>query len=73
MGERLGFTLRGTRARRMGEEAYLRIDGRAGLRFGAVGLHLDLRNLTDSGYLDVTRTPSAGRSFAVGVEWVSQR
>ena len=73
VGERLGFTLRGTRARRMGEEAYLRIDGRAALQVRSFGLHLDVRNLTDSGYLDVTRTPSAGRSVAVGVEWVSQR
>ena len=73
LGERLGLTLRGTRARRAGEAAYLRIDGRAALRLDAVGLHLDLRNVTDSGYLDVTRTPSAGRSVAVGLEWSPRR
>jgi outer membrane cobalamin receptor len=68
LGERFTLHLRGHRNRRTGEEAYLRMDGRAALLHGPVRLFADLRNASDEPYLDIAGNPAPGRSLHLGVE-----
>ncbi|HEX6070771.1 MAG TPA: TonB-dependent receptor, partial [Longimicrobiaceae bacterium] len=65
----LAVALRGMRARRAGEEAYLRADARGSLTLSSVRIHLDLQNIGDTRYLDIAQVPAAGRSLLVGIEW----
>ena len=65
----LTVSLRGVRARRVGEDAYLRADARVALQAGQLRLTFDVQNLADEEYLDIAGTPAAGRAAQVGVEW----
>ena len=69
LGDRLGLSLRATRARRVGEAAYLRADARASLDLSSVRVHLDVRNLGDDDYLDITQIQAPGRSLLLGLQW----
>jgi iron complex outermembrane receptor protein len=63
------LTVDAQRARRAVEDDHLRLDARAEQRIGALRLSLDLLNLTNEDYLDVSGKPVAARSAFVGVAW----
>jgi outer membrane receptor protein involved in Fe transport len=63
------LTVDAQRARRALEDDHLRLDARAEQRIGALRLSLDLLNLTNEDYLDVSGKPVAARSAFVGVAW----
>jgi outer membrane cobalamin receptor len=65
----LVVSLRAVRARRVGEEAYVRADARATLELSALRLTLDVQNLGDARYLDIAQVRAPGRSLLVGLEW----
>lgn len=65
----VGLSLRAVRSRRVGEDAYLRADARASVERSALRLYLDVRNLGDTRYLDITQVAAAGRSLTLGLEW----
>lgn len=69
VGDGLGIGLRATRARRVGEEAYIRADARAWYEHARFRLYVDLHNLGDANYLDVAQTRAPGRALTVGLEW----
>lgn len=69
VGGGLGIGLRATRARRVGEEAYIRADARAWYEHERFRLYVDLHNLGDASYLDVAQTRAPGRALMVGIEW----
>lgn len=69
----LGGSLRALRARRLGEEAYLRLDARAVYELARFRLHVDLQNLSDTGYPDIMGLPAPGRALVAGVEVRSAR
>jgi len=56
------------RARRHGEEAYLRMDGRFGYRVGRAGIYLDVTNVLNEEYPDITGSRAPGRAVFVGLE-----
>ena len=57
------------RARRAAEDDHLRLDARVEQRVGAMRLSLELLNLTNAGYLDVSGKPVAERSAFLGLAW----
>lgn len=61
--------LRGTYARRPGEDGHARVDARLARAFGAARVFVDATNLTDTDYLDVSRMPAPGAAIRVGLEW----
>jgi iron complex outermembrane receptor protein len=63
------FTVDAQRARRAYEDDHLRVDARAEQRIGEMRLSLELLNLTNEDYLDVSGKPVAGRSVFVGLAW----
>lgn len=65
----LGLSLLAMRARRSGEEAYVRVDGRASYALRGARVYLDAQNLLDEGYADIVGYAAPGRSLLVGVEW----
>ena len=69
LADRLGLSLRATRARRVGEDAYLRADARASLDLSSVRVYLDVRNLGDDDYLDIAQIQAPGRSLLLGLQW----
>lgn len=69
----LSLSLRGQRARRAGEDAHLRVDGRAAYTLRGARLYADVHNALDEAYPDITGRPAAGRALSVGVEWRGKR
>lgn len=59
------------RSRRAAEDDHLRLDARVEQRLGAMRLSLEMLNLTDADYLDVSGEPVAGRSAFVGLAWTA--
>jgi iron complex outermembrane receptor protein len=57
------------RARRAAEDDHLRLDARVDQRIGAMRLSLEMLNLTNAGYLDVSGKPVAERSAFLGLAW----
>ena len=55
------------------EDAWLRLDGRAGWQWTRGRVYVDAQNLTDEPYLDVVGGRAAGRALMVGVEVGSAR
>jgi outer membrane cobalamin receptor len=64
----LALTVRGHHLRRAGENAHLRVDGRAAYSLGSLRLFTDIRNAGDAAYLDITGNPAPGRSLHLGIE-----
>lgn len=54
--------------RRSGEDGHVTLDGRASLRVQDVRVFFDVRNATDTDYLDISQIPAAGRNLTVGLE-----
>jgi outer membrane receptor protein involved in Fe transport len=71
--DRLSVSLLGRRARRVGEEAYLRLDARASYDIRALRVFADVQNATDADYLDISRLAAPGRALMIGLEWSSGR
>ncbi|HEY0016418.1 MAG TPA: TonB-dependent receptor [Longimicrobium sp.] len=71
--ERLTLTLLGRRARRTGDDAYVRLDARAAYDIRGVRVFADVQNATGAEYLDITRLAAPGRAFTVGLEWSASR
>ncbi|HET7321250.1 MAG TPA: TonB-dependent receptor, partial [Longimicrobiaceae bacterium] len=69
LGRGFGLALRALDARRRGEEAYARLDGRLSYSFGHGRIYADVQNATDSEYLDISGFDAPGRAVFVGVEW----
>jgi iron complex outermembrane receptor protein len=67
--ERLSVSLLGRRARRSGEEAYVRLDARASYAFRALRIFADLQNATGTEYVDISRLAAPGRAAMIGLEW----
>ena len=63
------LTVDAQRARRALEDDNLRLDARIDQRVGAMRLSVELLNLTNADYLDVSGEPTAGRSAFVGLAW----
>jgi outer membrane cobalamin receptor len=63
------LTLDAQRARRAFEDDHLRLDARLDQRVGAMRLSVELLNLTNEDYLDVSGKPVAARSVFVGLGW----
>jgi iron complex outermembrane receptor protein len=63
------LTVDAQRARRAFEDDHLRLDARAEQRIGELRLSLELLNLTNEDYLDVSGKPVAARSVFVGLAW----
>jgi hypothetical protein len=59
------------RARRALEKDHLRLDARIDQRVGAMRFSVELLNLTDEDYLDVSGKPVARRSAFLGLAWSS--
>jgi hypothetical protein len=57
------------RARRAAEDDHLRLDARLDQRVGAMRLSLEMLNLTNADYLDVSGKPVAERSAFLGLAW----
>lgn len=66
---RLTLTMLGRRARRTGEDAYLRLDARAAYDVRGLRLFADVQNATGAEYLDISQLAAPGRSFTLGLEW----
>jgi outer membrane receptor protein involved in Fe transport len=71
--DRLNVSLLGRRARRVGEEAYLRLDARASYDIRALRVFADVQNATDADYLDISRLAAPGRAVMIGLEWLGGR
>jgi iron complex outermembrane receptor protein len=63
------LTVDAQRARRAFEDDHLRLDARAEQRIREVRLSLELLNVTNEDYLDVSGKPVAARSVFVGLAW----
>jgi iron complex outermembrane receptor protein len=63
------LTVDAQRARRAFEGDHLRLDARAEQRVGDMRLSVELLNLTNEDYLDVSGKPVAARSVFVGLAW----
>jgi iron complex outermembrane receptor protein len=63
------LTVDAQRARRALEDDNLRLDARIDQRVGAMRLSVELLNVTNEDYLDVSGKPIAGRSAFVGLAW----
>lgn len=61
------------RAKRDGEDAYVRVDGRTGLRVGPTWIYLDANNLLDEEYPDITGALAPGRALYLGMEVGTRR
>jgi outer membrane receptor protein involved in Fe transport len=60
---------RATHARRAGAESFVRVDARLSKDVVAGRVFLDLTNLTDAEYLDVSRMPAPGAAVFIGFDW----
>jgi iron complex outermembrane receptor protein len=69
LGAGLSLALRGYHARRKGEDGYLRSDLRVGYTRGGTRVYLDLHNLGDERYLDISGMAAPGRAAYLGVSW----
>lgn len=69
VAERLTVSLLGRRARRVGEDAHVRLDARASYDVRGLRVFADLQNATDADYLDISRLAGPGRAVTVGLEW----
>jgi iron complex outermembrane receptor protein len=69
LGAGLSLALRGYHARRTGENAYLRTDLRLAYEHGGARFYLDLNNLGDERYLDVTGLEAPRRALFLGLSW----
>lgn len=69
----LSLTLRAHHARREGEDGHLRGDMRVAFQRRGTRLYLDLLNLGDTNYLDVTGMRAPGRALYVGMAWEGGR
>lgn len=56
-------------ARRRGEEPYVLLDARASYGVRGARVHVDVRNLLDSGYADIAGQDAPGRSVGIGLSW----
>lgn len=65
----LNLALRAHHARRGGEEGYLRSDLRLGYEKRGARLYVDLLNLGNESYIDVTGMRAPGRTIHLGVAW----
>jgi outer membrane cobalamin receptor len=63
------LTIDAQRARRALEDDHLRLDARVDQRVGAMRLSVELLNVTNEDYLDVSGKPVAARSVFVGLAW----
>jgi vitamin B12 transporter len=63
------LTVDAQRARRALEDDHLRLDARIDQRVGAMRVSVELLNLTNESYLDVSGKPIARRSAFVGLAW----
>jgi outer membrane cobalamin receptor len=63
------LTIDAQRARRALEDDHLRLDARVDQRVGAMRLSVELLNVTNEDYLDVSGKPVATRSVFVGLAW----
>ena len=68
-GTTLTLGINGQRGRRGGEEAFSRVDAHAGFRWGSSRIYLDVTNLLDSSYPDITGALAPGRSLVFGLKW----
>jgi outer membrane cobalamin receptor len=64
---RLG--VRATRERRLEDAGYTLVDARAVAELSELRLWLDLRNVLDETYQDISRNPAPGRNLYLGLEW----
>jgi iron complex outermembrane receptor protein len=69
LGAGLSLALRALHARRTGEDAYLRGDLRLGYARGGARLYLDLLNLADERYLDISGLEAPRRAVYLGIAW----
>ena len=63
------LTVDAQRARRALEDDHLRLDARLDQRVGTMRLSLELLNLSNEDFLDVSGKPVAGRSAFLGLAW----
>lgn len=56
------------RGRRAGEDAFHRVDLRAGVRLGSAWLYLDATNLAAEVYPDITGAAAPGRALFLGIQ-----
>jgi outer membrane cobalamin receptor len=69
----LSLGVKGQRGKRDGEDPYTRLDLRSGIRIGGTRLYMDLHNLFDERYPDITGALAPGRAFYLGVEVGTRR
>jgi outer membrane cobalamin receptor len=67
VGDHLSLSIASHLRRRAGETSNLVVDGRAAYDFGPHHLYLDLRNLGDTAYPDISGNPAAGREIRLGI------
>jgi iron complex outermembrane receptor protein len=60
---------RAERSRRVDEHDYTRLDARLAYRVPVGRIFLDVLNLTDEVYPDITGAPAAGRALMLGIDW----
>ncbi len=60
--------LRVARDRRSGEEAFITLDGRGSVQIRDLRVFIDVRNASDTRYLDISQIPAAGRNVTIGLE-----
>jgi len=63
---------RGGYARRAGEQGYTLLDARVGRDIAGVRAFVDVTNILDERYLDVSRMRAAGRALYAGLSWRSR-
>jgi outer membrane receptor protein involved in Fe transport len=72
-GEAFTLSVNAQRGRRAGEDAFDRIDAHAAVYLGSARVYLDLTNLFDARYPDVTGARAPGRAFSMGLQWTKTR
>jgi hypothetical protein len=68
-GDAFDLAVHAVHARRLGQDPYLRIDGRAAAGRERWRLVLDLQNALDRHYLDIVELSAPGRNLSIGMEW----
>jgi vitamin B12 transporter len=69
IGRGFGIGARARHARRIGQDDHLLADVRASYALGRIRAYVDLTNLTDAEYVDVSAETAPGRQLRVGVRW----
>jgi outer membrane cobalamin receptor len=72
-GEAFTLSVNAQRGRRAGEDSFDRIDAHAAVSWGSARIYLDLTNLFDARYPDVTGARAPGRALSMGVRWTKTR